>query len=699
MARGSEPAGDRSLRIALVAWLGLLALAAPCAVPAVAAQADAPQAATGGSPAAEAPAFTDEDCLACHDPASGPWGAIADSLGAGVHSGFGCRDCHAGILELPHPEELPRPDCAACHPDVVELYRQHGKGQVGQSAYIPECGNCHGAHRILAAGDERSPLNPLRLPATCGRCHEDSTLISKLSIKFKHPIRVYSRSVHGRATAGGMQQAATCNDCHATDADAHMILPPGDSRSTINHFNIPYTCGRCHNGIEQEYWEGIHGQLTADGETDAPTCTHCHGEHGILPVDDPRSPVSPYRLAEATCAPCHESAALNEKYDLPTGRLRTFIDSYHGLKSQAGDRTVANCASCHGPHRILPASDPASSIHPDNLVRTCGHCHPNISASIAKTPIHARSAGLYSGWPRFFQILYSLAIAVIIGAMTLHWLIDLFRQIRNVMRERQVRRMDADEVWQHTLLALAFTVLVITGFSLRFHNAWWSTLLFGHEGGYSLRGVIHRVAGVLLLAGALWHLFFLMTRRGRVFLRDMWPRRADFSGFMQMIRYNLGATPEHPLMGRFTYVEKAEYWALVWGTAVMGITGLFLWFDNFVVRLFSKGLLEVFLVIHYYEAWLAFLAILIWHFYATIFSPRVYPMNPSWLTGSMPERMFRAEHEAAHAASNVAEADWAEGEGRIEGAGPGGTDAESPGVPSGGRGERVQPGEDPGLDA
>jgi len=55
----------------------------------------------------------------------------------------------------------------------------------------------------------------------------------------------------------------------------------------------------------------------------------------------------------------------------------------------------------------------------------------------------------------------------------------------------------------------------------------------------------------------------------------------------------------------------------------------------------------VMLVIHYYEAWLAFLAILIWHMYATVFSPRVYPMNPSWLTGNMPERQYASEHEVA----------------------------------------------------
>jgi cytochrome b subunit of formate dehydrogenase len=120
-----------------------------------------------------------------------------------------------------------------------------------------------------------------------------------------------------------------------------------------------------------------------------------------------------------------------------------------------------------------------------------------------------------------------------------------------------------------------------------------------------------------------------------------------------MNAYNLGLTKKHPQFARFSYVEKAEYWALVWGTIVMGITGLLLWFDNIAINWLPKGFLDVMLVIHYYEAWLAFLAILIWHMYSTVFSPKVYPMNPCWLTGHMPEEQFKAEHPLAMAASNV----------------------------------------------
>jgi len=105
---------------------------------------------------------------------------------------------------------------------------------------------------------------------------------------------------------------------------------------------------------------------------------------------------------------------------------------------------------------------------------------------MAAAPIHE---GQRAGIARIVEIIYIWVI--IIGLMVLHWLIDLIRQIVNVMREEQVRRMDPDEVIQHTLLALSFTVLVITGFSLRCYNSWWSSMFFGFEGGSALRGAAH----------------------------------------------------------------------------------------------------------------------------------------------------------------------------------------------------------------
>ncbi len=594
-----------------------------------------------------ASAIENSDCLECHDISMIEEEPPYDSmLTRSIHQDFGCIDCHSSIEELPHEEKVPDVECGNCHFEAAETYQWHGRERVGTDPDIPTCVGCHGKHDILAPSDRDSRVNPLNVPETCGKCHKDIDLTKRHEILYGKAVEVYESSVHGQAALGGVYVAATCNDCHSTGGSAHRILGPGKSESSINHFNIPRTCGKCHQNIEKDFWEGIHGKLVERGEVDVPVCTDCHGEHGIIAPSDPRSRVSPSRVAEATCSPCHESARLNEKYDIPTGRLQTYIDSYHGLKSMAGDLTVANCASCHGAHRILPQTDPTSSIHPSNLRETCGDCHPGISAEMAKTPIHGTPGISQTPVARIVQNIYIIAITIIIGLMVIHWLIDIRKKIKKVATEgEQIRRMDLDEMWQHMFLTVTFITLVVTGFALRYAGAWWAEFIFGFEGGFPLRGVIHRVAAVLFIMTTIWHGLYLMTQRGRQFLRDMWPRKHDFSDFFRMVGFNLGLkNATRPRFGRFSYIEKAEYWALVWGTVVMIISGFFLWFEDFAVQLFPKGFLDVMLVVHFYEAWLATLAIVIWHFYSTIFNPEVYPMNPSWITTKMPREMYEEEH-------------------------------------------------------
>ncbi len=595
--------------------------------------------------------YLDEDsCVDCHE--ESVFGTdIETDISHSIHDGLGCLDCHID-KDVEHDEDTESDfiagceGCRSCHEDAAEEYQGHGTALLGECEDMPHCSDCHGDHNVLPSEERNSMAHPTNLPTTCGKCHENLDLTTKYDILIDHPVEIYETSVHGQASKGGIYVAATCNDCHSTEETAHKIYGPGHRESSINHFNIPKTCGKCHKGVEKDYWDGIHGQLAARGETDAPVCTHCHGEHGIISPDDPRSPVSKSKVAEFTCSPCHDSARLNEKYGMPTARLKTFVDSYHGLKSKSGDTHVANCASCHGVHRILPSNDEASSIHPNNLKTTCGECHPKITERLAATPIHGiTEQGLHTPVADLIEKIYIIAIIVIIGAMIIHWLIDLFRQIVNSMSKPQVRRMRTNEVWQHTLTMVSFIALVISGFALRFSEAWITELFFGWEGGFELRGLIHRFAAVIFIVTVIWHILYLIfTERGKAFFKDMLPGLLDFTQFYQRIMYNLGRRDDPPQFHRFSYVEKAEYWAIVWGTVVMIITGLFLWFDHYFSLFLPKGFLDVALVIHYWEAWLATLAIAVWHLYSTLFNPHVYPMNPSWITGKMPEDMYKHEH-------------------------------------------------------
>jgi cytochrome b subunit of formate dehydrogenase len=592
------------------------------------------------------------ECLTCHETAAGEvGGTYGDALAYSIHADLQCIDCHIDITELPHADSLAKVNCGMCHSEEAEAYKWHGRFQVTECVDIPCCSDCHGKHDILPSREKESRVNPLHLPETCGHCHENLDLTTKYEMLYGKAVELYQSSVHGKASLGGVYVAATCNDCHSSGGSSHKIMAPGMPESSINHFNIPHTCGKCHRNVEKDFYEGIHGKLVARGETDAPVCTNCHGEHGIISPSDPASPVSPTRVATATCAPCHESAFLNEKYGTPTGRLQTWVDTYHGLKSRAGDVTVANCASCHGAHRILPQDDPESSIYPANLQKTCGHCHPAISKTMATTPIH-ETPGVQTPLARIIANLYVIAIVLIIGTMIIHWLIDLRKQIHLVNLKKQVQRMNFNEVWQHTFLMITFVTLAVTGFSLRFSDAFWVQWLFGWTGGFPLRGIIHRVAAVVFVFSVMWHVLYLTTARGHNFVRDIFPVKKDFRQFLNMLKYNLGLSKNRPRFGRFSYVEKAEYWALVWGSILMIITGFFLWFDNIAVQWFPKGFLDVMLVMHYYEAWLAVLSIAIWHLYSTIFNPVVYPMNPSWFTGKMPADMYYHEHPEAEVNGN-----------------------------------------------
>jgi len=593
-------------------------------------------------------------CLMCHgdeelaaaDSAGQPHSLYveADTFHASIHGPLGCQACHTDITGYPHPSSPPRVNCGACHTEVAEAYQNHGGLPERTGQDFPACWDCHGTHDILPASNPRSRLAIANLPETCSRCHADPSIVGDYHIPMTEPVEAFESSVHARPQPGKGRPAATCIDCHSATGTGHQILAPIDPRSTINHFNIPETCGSCHQQILAEFQRGSHGMTAARGEADAPVCTTCHGEHAILPISDPGSPVYPSNVSLTICGPCHESRLLNQKYGLPTDLMATWRHSYHGLKSTDGDTMVANCASCHSAHQPLPPSDSASRVAPSNLGRTCGNCHQGISRTVTRIPIHASKGIVLNRTGEILKGIYIAAIIVIIGLMVIHWIIDLVRKIKLLNGERQVVRMRRDELWQHTLLMVSFTVLAITGFAFQYAGSWWARFMFGFEGGFTVRGILHRIAAVVFMATAVWHIVYLSRKRGRRFLRDMFPRIRDFRQFGQRIAFNLGRRDQEPRFGRFSYIEKAEYWALVWGTVVMTVTGLALWFGQVTENVLEVQALGVMLVVHYYEAVLAGLAILVWHFYSTIFDPSVYPNNPSWYTGTMPVDMYRREH-------------------------------------------------------
>ena len=155
----------------------------------------------------------------------------------------------------------------------------------------------------------------------------------------------------------------------------------------------------------------------------------------------------------------------------------------------------------------------------------------------------------------------------------------------------------------------------------------------------------HRVAGVVMLAVGAYHLIYILaTRDGRKLVADLFPVKKDALDVWQAVRYLAGLTKDKPKIGRFGYAEKMEYWAVVWGTIIMGATGLAIWMKIDVTQFLPRWVVTVATTIHYYEAVLACLAIIVWHFYHVIFDPEVYPLNTACLDGRISEEFQAHEH-------------------------------------------------------
>jgi len=165
------------------------------------------------------------------------------------------------------------------------------------------------------------------------------------------------------------------------------------------------------------------------------------------------------------------------------------------------------------------------------------------------------------------------------------------------------------------------------------------------EGKLALRGWIHRLAAVVMVVLSFYHIGYMaFTPRGRFLLKAFAPSRQDWADRKDNFRFLLGKRGSPPEFDHFSYMEKAEYWALVWGTVVMALTGFLLWFENSSLKIFPLWMMDVFTVIHLYEAWLATLAIFVWHFYYVIFNPEIYPLNQSMIDGKMSEPEMEREH-------------------------------------------------------
>jgi formate dehydrogenase gamma subunit len=294
-------------------------------------------------------------------------------------------------------------------------------------------------------------------------------------------------------------------------------------------------------------------------------------------------------------------------------------------------------------------------INAANLTQTCGQCHVGAGENFTRGRIHLTSA-LTSGvtddmalvGTRVVRWIYLPLIVLVIGGMVVHNAL-VWRKKAAEKRKRERRtivRLTRNQRLQHWLLLSSFIVLVFSGFALQYPNSWLAWLLGSSE---SLRRLLHRIAAIVMLVTGTYHVLYLaLSSEGRQWVKDMLPRAKDVKDVVQNFSYYLGLRASKPRFARFGYAEKAEYWAVVWGTIIMGLTGLMIWFKIGVFGFLPRWWIDIALAIHFYEAILATLAIIVWHFYQVIFDPDVYPINLAFLDGRMTEELYKEEHELAY---------------------------------------------------
>ena len=202
-------------------------------------------------------------------------------------------------------------------------------------------------------------------------------------------------------------------------------------------------------------------------------------------------------------------------------------------------------------------------------------------------------------------------------------------------------RFDLVQRIEHIILLASFTVLSITGLPQMFSLQPWAVFMIDAMGGIETVRIIHRTSAVLLIIGTVYH-FGALTYR--VFVKrvemTMLPGLQDVKDGLQALAHNLGIVKQAPRMGRYTFGEKIEYWAVIWGTVIMVITGFMLWNPIATTSVLPGQFIPAAKAAHGGEALLAVLSILAWHFY----NVHVKRFNRSMFTGNISHAEMEEEH-------------------------------------------------------
>jgi len=218
-------------------------------------------------------------------------------------------------------------------------------------------------------------------------------------------------------------------------------------------------------------------------------------------------------------------------------------------------------------------------------------------------------------------------------------------KLKKKAEEEEFQRFNLHFRIQHIMIFTSVIILILTGLPLKFPDFPASTGLISMIGGIQSSRLLHRIGAAILIASMIYHIFYsILHREGRRDFMLLIPRPRDLLNLFQSIKYFLGLSNERAKFGRFSYIEKFDYWAVYWGCVIMIGTGAVLWFEELFLNIFPKFMFDISKEAHSDEALLATLAIVIWHFYNVHLNPDVFPMSWTWWTGKISREEMMEHH-------------------------------------------------------
>lgn len=572
-------------------------------------------------------------CQSCHD---GKKGKLEGKDAAGA-----ARDLHAVDTGKYATSVHATMQCVECHTEISDAKAPH---QTSPQAKKPDCISCH-----EALWDKRK---------------KDSLSVqkSRLGIVVAN-IEAYKQSLHAREDKENKAGVhASCNDCH--NVHTFDVSPAGTTRRAESKLENPKMCGTCHEDQLEEYSKSVHGQqVLEEKNVKAAVCADCHTSHSIA-----NTSADPTKLAiTASCGNCHQD------------RFASYKASYHGQVNTLGYAYTAKCFDCHGSHGILKAEDPESQVNQKNLLKTCQKCHsgkkdlPKATPGFLSFSPHGTSDN-FALYPEIW-LTTKFMVALLIGVFAFFWVHSILWWYREYMDRKQGKtkphiRTDAlpaefstkyvrrfGPMWRlaHLFFAISVMTLVLTGMSAFYAETEWAKAVVNAMGGPNIAGLVHRIAAFIMLGIFFLHLIGVSISIGRkwedfkFFGPDSFvPNWKDAEDMIGMFKWFVGKGPR-PSLERWTYWEKFDYWAVFWGMAIIGLSGMMLAFPHIVASFLPGWVFNVAMVVHGEEAFLAAVFLFTVHFFNNHFRPdKLPPPDVVMFTGVQSLEEFKHEHTAQY---------------------------------------------------